>query len=123
MHSETMIQIGAAVAGLAVVSGAFGAHGLAETLVGRSGEHWDLATRYQMYHAGALLVAGLLAARGYRTSIAAWCFLAGTVIFSGTLYGLAIAGPRWLGAITPIGGSLLIVGWAALALARPPRSP
>jgi len=118
MHSDTMIRAGAVIAGLAVLAGAFGAHALAETLSGKSAQHWDLASRYQIYHAGALLFAGLLATRGYRTQLAGWCFLSGTLIFAGTLYGLALAGPRWLGAITPVGGSLLIVGWASLALAR-----
>lgn len=122
MHSETMIRAGSVLAGLAVLAGAFGAHALAEVLVGKSAQHWDLASRYQMYHAGALLFAGLLANRGYRTRLAGWCFLSGTLIFAGTLYGLALSGPRWLGAITPIGGSLLIVGWASLALARRPSS-
>ena len=76
-----------------------------------------------MYHAGALMLTDLMACQGYRTKAAAWCFLLGTVIFSGSLYGLALAGPRWLGAITPIGGSLLAAGWTILALTRRPLSP
>ncbi len=123
MHNETILRAGAVIGGLAVIFGAFGAHALENILTGKAAEHWDLATQYQMYHAGALVLAGLMAYHGYRTKAAAWCFLLGTVLFSGTLYALALAGPRWLGAITPIGGSLLVAGWAILALTRRPLSP
>jgi uncharacterized membrane protein YgdD (TMEM256/DUF423 family) len=86
-------------------------------------ENFETAARYQMYHALALLVVGLVAGRLGETSartaadVAGWAFLVGTILFSGTLYGIGLGGPRWLGAITPFGGVALIVGWMALAFA------
>ena len=116
---------GAVSGGLAVAAGAFGAHALRARLEPRSLEIFEVAARYQMYHALALLAVGWLASRqpGPFPLAAGWLFLAGTAIFSGTLYALSLGGPRWLGAVTPIGGVALILGWAALAvsawLARP----
>jgi uncharacterized membrane protein YgdD (TMEM256/DUF423 family) len=78
-----------------------------------------------MFHGLALLVCGLLGARpGYRKpTVSTFGFCGGTVVFSGTLYAMALGAPRWLGAITPIGGTLLLVGWvAALWLVKPRRS-
>ena len=72
-----------------------------------------------MYHALALVLCGLLAQRGRGTRIAASCFLAGTILFAGALYILGLGGPRWFGAIAPIGGTLMIAGWIALAFTRP----
>jgi uncharacterized membrane protein YgdD (TMEM256/DUF423 family) len=70
-----------------------------------------------MYHALALLAVGVVLARfpGWAVQVAGWLFLAGTLIFSGTLYLLVLTGTRWLGAITPIGGTALLLGWLALA--------
>lgn len=110
---------GALSGGIAVAAGAFGAHALRARLGADLLAVFETAARYQMYHALALLaVAGALtrypAAAALRTS--GWLFLAGTVVFSGSLYLLALTGTRWLGAITPIGGLCFIVGWLALAL-------
>jgi len=100
-----------------VALGAFGAHGLQATLA----EHgtmqaWESAARYQLVHAVALLgVAAWLRAGGgvgtVRLLWAARCWSAGIVLFSGSLYGLAAGGPRWLGPITPLGGVALMAGW------------
>ena len=83
----------------------------------RSLELWRTAVLYQGLHAPALGLVGLLAALGVRSQLAGWAFAIGTLIFSGTVYALALGAPRWLGAVTPIGGVALIVGWVALALA------
>ena len=120
MSGATWIRIGAALGGLAVAAGAFGAHGLKDRLDARSLEIFETAAKYQMYHALALLAVGLLALLGRggaALTVAGWSFLVGTLIFSGTLYGLSTSGIKWLGAITPIGGLALIAGWVALAIA------
>lgn len=105
--------VGALLGGLAVIAGAFGAHALRERLDAEQLEWWATAAQYQLVHALALLaVAALLPSRGGGAS---WCFLLGTCVFSGTLYAMALGAPRWFGAITPIGGTLLIVGWLLLA--------
>ena len=119
MSGTTWIRIGAVLGGLAVAAGAFGAHGLKEKIDSRSLEVFETAARYQMYHALAILAVGLLATLGRPVAslnLAGWSFLVGTLIFSGTLYGLSTSGLKWLGAITPIGGVALIVGWFALAI-------
>ena len=93
---------------LAVVAGAFGAHG-AE---GRAAELLKTGAQYQLVHAVAALVALQLGARG-----PAWCFVAGAALFAGSLYALADNGPKWLGPFTPLGGALMIGGWLWLAWA------
>ena len=93
-------------------------HGLEGKLDSKGLEVFETAARYQMYHAPAILAVGLLmlTGRGGGTlNIAGWSFTIGVLIFSGTLYALALTGIRWLGAITPIGGLALIAGWFALA--------
>lgn len=119
MNAMTQLRAGAIVSGLAVALGAFGAHALHETLLAR--DHvatWDTAVHYQLAHGLALLVCAVLSGREHRCNLAAWCFLLGSTIFSGTLYLLAAIGPRWLGAITPIGGVLLLIGWGSLAFSE-----
>ncbi len=100
---------------LAVATGAFGAHGLRNSLSERHLAIFETGARYHMYHALALLAVALLARRGAAVSVAGWCFTGGIVVFSGSLYLLAITGIGALGAITPIGGVALLVGWIALA--------
>ncbi|WP_423822762.1 DUF423 domain-containing protein [Salinisphaera sp. SPP-AMP-43] len=103
--------------GLAVCLGAFGAHALSAHLSEKMQAVWHTAEQYQFYHALALLVVGLLMRTGLAgaaMTTAAWCFIAGTLVFSGSLYLLAGSGIRMLGAITPVGGMLLIIGWIAL---------
>jgi uncharacterized membrane protein YgdD (TMEM256/DUF423 family) len=106
--------------GLAVVFGAFGSHALRGRLTPEQLAIFEIGVRYQMYHALALLGVAVLVVRMPGTSLplaAGWLFIIGVVIFSGSLYLLALTGTRAMGAITPIGGVLLIVGWALLSLA------
>jgi uncharacterized membrane protein YgdD (TMEM256/DUF423 family) len=109
---------GAISGGLAVVAGAFGAHALRARLEPGLLLVFETGARYQMYHALALFAAAWLAERGAPAQ-AAWAgrlFIVGTVLFSGSLYLLALTGVRTFGAITPLGGVAFIAGWAALAL-------
>ena len=115
------VRIGAVVGFLAVGMGAFGAHSLSDRLKALGTlANYETAAQYQMYHALALVAVGGLAIAG-RTgtavAVAGWGFLLGTLVFSGSLYILSLTGIRWLGAITPIGGVALLVGWLALAVA------
>lgn len=116
---------GAMLGAVGVAMGAFGAHGLRSRVEARQLEIWDTAARYQLWHALALVLVGLWIARGAAGSarVAGGAFLAGTLIFSGSLYLLVLTGRTWFGAITPIGGVLLIVGWVALAVAVWPARP
>ena len=112
-----MIRIGCLLALLAVAAGAFGAHGLKSTLTPSRLETFEIAVRYQMYHAFAVLI--VAAGIGHIGTarllvIAGWFFFAGVLLFSGSLYALALTGAGTLGIITPIGGLLFIVGWACL---------
>ena len=110
----------AAINGLfSVAAGAFGAHALRAKLGERHLEIFETAARYHMYHALALIAAAWLLSRGagWHAAAAAWFFLAGMVIFSGSLYTLAMTGIDRLGAITPIGGVPLMLGWFFLAWA------
>lgn len=108
---------GAIVAGLGVVLGAFGAHGLKTRVSAEMLAIFETGVRYQMYHALALLAVGLTAARhgGALIQASGWLFVAGVAIFSGSLYLMTFTGARWLGAVTPVGGLLMIAGWVALA--------
>jgi len=122
MSGMNWLRLGAILGGLAVAGGAFAAHGLEKRLDERGLDLFETAARYQMYHALALVAVGLLAGTGRpgRTLVVAgWSFFLGILLFSGSLYALALSGVRWLGAITPIGGVLFLVGWAALAAHRP----
>jgi len=112
--------LGSSSGGLAVVLGAFGAHALRARLSAELLQTFETGVRYHMYHALALFAVAYALTRWQSTgfSIAAgWLFVAGTVLFSGSLYLLAITGVRWLGAITPVGGLAWIVGWVCLVLA------
>jgi len=101
---------------LGVGAGAFAAHGLKATLDPDMLAIWETGARYQLIHAVALLgVASLGARAGGAGRLAGFAFCAGILIFSGSLYVLAVTGLRWLGAITPLGGLLLILGWLLLA--------
>jgi uncharacterized membrane protein YgdD (TMEM256/DUF423 family) len=113
------IAVGAVGGALAVVAGAFGAHALGEKLGPRELGLWETASRYLMYGSLALVLVGLFAGQGARRGIegAAWCLGLGTAVFSGTVFALALGGPRWLGAVTPVGGTLLIVGFLLFAWA------
>ena len=101
---------------LGVVAGAFGAHGLRDRVSPEMLEIFETAVRYQMYHAFGLLFTARAVSR-WPDAIppaAGWAFIAGTVLFSGSLYVLSLAGVRWLGAVTPLGGVAFIIGWLFL---------
>ena len=104
---------------IAVAAGAFGAHALRARLAPDLIAVFETGNRYQMYHALALFIVAIAATRwpGVPARVAGWLFIAGTLLFSGSLYALALTGTRWLGAITPFGGLCFLGGWAALAYA------
>ncbi len=112
-------SLGAVSGAIAVAAGAFGAHALKLRLTPDLLAIFDTASRYQMFHALALLAAGWAVSQWPSASAraAGWCFVAGTVVFSGSLYALSLSGVRALGAITPIGGVLFMAGWLLLAVA------
>lgn len=121
--ARASIVAGGLLGAAAVAAGAFGAHGLKAMLTASGqAENWETACRYALFHAVALVLTGLVAsaagaARSGRTlGGAAWCFAVGTLVFSGCLGVLALTGFRLLGAVVPVGGSLLIAGWLLLAL-------
>ena len=123
MHKDSSrfaLLVGALLAALGIALGAFAAHGLRAVLDQAALAWWQTAVQYQMWHAIGLIALG--AARLPRTLLPALLLATGTVIFASTLYAMALGGPRWLGAITPIGGSLMIAGWLVLAW-RVLRSP
>lgn len=110
---------GALLGGLGVAAGAFGAHALETRLASDRLELFELAARYQMIHALALLATAWAAQRWPSGLVQAggWLLLVGVLIFCGTIYALAFSAPRILGAVTPLGGLSLITGWLLLALA------
>ena len=110
---------GAAAAGIGVALGAFGAHGLKARVAPEMLAVFETGVRYHLIHALALLAVGWAVTRwnGPLPSLAGWCFLAGIVVFSGSLYAMTLTGARWLGAITPLGGLAFIAGWALLTVA------
>jgi uncharacterized membrane protein YgdD (TMEM256/DUF423 family) len=113
----TNIRIAAALCFLAVALGAFGAHSLKQTLeTHRMVDVWNKAVLYHFIHAVALLV---LALYGAANRGAWWLLFAGILIFSGSLYTMALTNLRWLGAITPIGGLSFLAGWTWLIIAPP----
>ena len=114
--AQLAVLIGAVYGFLGVAFGAFGAHALKARLAPDLLAMWKTAVEYQLYHALALVLVGLIATSRPSIAItnAGICMALGVLIFSGSLYLLALSGVRWLGAITPIGGLLLLVGWALL---------
>ena len=117
--TRVFFVLGAVSAGMAVLLGAFAAHGLRSRLTADLLAVFEVGVRYQMYHALALLAVAWACTRWPGTAMVAagWLFVAGTAVFSGTLYLLALTGERWLGAITPLGGIALVLGWLVLAWA------
>src|SRR5688572_7254961 len=119
MQKQSALLAGAIIGGLAVAIGAFGAHALKQFLVDAGREDtFQLAVRYQFYHALALLATGLTMTQssGKALRYSSLSFILGVIIFSGSLYGLCFTGVRMLGAITPLGGVFFILGWALLAI-------
>jgi uncharacterized membrane protein YgdD (TMEM256/DUF423 family) len=119
MAGRLWVILGSLSAFIGVAMGAFGAHGLAEHLEPRMLAVFNTGAQYQMYHALALVGLGIWAAKNpaTSTSLPGWAFVVGTVLFSGSLYALAISGIKILGAITPLGGVSFLIGWLALAWA------
>lgn len=116
--AKLFLLIGSILAGLSVAIGAFGAHGL-RTLLEQSNrtETFETAVKYQFYHALALMIVGIVIHHKHVSIFinSGWCMTFGTVIFSGSLYVLCLTGRTWLGAVTPIGGVVMIAGWILLA--------
>ncbi|MCW5801344.1 MAG: DUF423 domain-containing protein [Deltaproteobacteria bacterium] len=114
-----LVAAGAINGALAVAAGAFAAHGLRDRLETRALEIFETAARYHMYHALAMVLAGLLLARR-----AGWTFQLGIALFSGSLYALALTDVKVLGAVTPLGGLAFLVGWLWLAITvlKPPAA-
>jgi uncharacterized membrane protein YgdD (TMEM256/DUF423 family) len=139
--TRTFAVLGATSAALAVAAGAFGAHALRARLEPRMLDAFETGARYQMYHALALFAVAWLITRSVATGhalgtidgatgagmpfavAAGWLFVAGTVLFSGSLYAIALSGVRGLGAITPLGGMCFIAGWISLAIAAARTAP
>lgn len=115
---KALLVLGAINGALAVMLGAFGAHGLRNRVEESLLQTWATASDYHFYHALALLLTGVLIRQFGEVSTlvtAGWVLFAGMLVFSGSLYVLVLSGQRWLGAVTPLGGTALIVGWALLA--------
>ena len=120
------LMIAALLGAAAVLLGAFGAHALRDTLDERSLAIWHTAVEYQFWHVLATVAVALLAREGASTClrISAVAFVAGIVLFCGSLYALALGGPRLVGVVTPFGGVAFVIGWIALAVhALMHRSP
>ena len=116
---KTFLLLGAIAAFLAVILGAFGAHALRGRLSPDMMAVFQTGVQYHVYHALALILVSAIMGRmsGWLIQTAGWCFVAGIVLFSGSLYLLAVTGVAVLGAITPIGGLAFLIGWACLAFA------
>jgi uncharacterized membrane protein YgdD (TMEM256/DUF423 family) len=118
--AKLFILMGSIVMALSVAIGAFGAHGLEPRLSERMMKNYQTGVQYHMIHGIGLIIVGLVALKLTSSSIlngAGWSFLIGIILFSGSLYAMALTGVTKLGAITPIGGLAFIVGWVLLGLA------
>eukprot|EP01111_Echinosteliopsis_oligospora_P008950 TRINITY_DN2529_c0_g1_i1.p1 TRINITY_DN2529_c0_g1~~TRINITY_DN2529_c0_g1_i1.p1 ORF type:complete len:118 (-),score=28.79 TRINITY_DN2529_c0_g1_i1:21-374(-) len=111
------LRIGAITGALGVILGAFGAHGLKNSIKDEKMlKNWDTAAHYHLIHAVALTLTGFLPTTNNSLPKSGYCFMIGIAVFSGSLYAMVLSGKRWLGAITPIGGLAMIAGWLLLAL-------
>ncbi|HKQ34933.1 MAG TPA: DUF423 domain-containing protein [Nitrospiraceae bacterium] len=115
--SQRFLMLGAILAGCGVAAGAFGAHSLKEILDAPMLQVFETATRYLMYHAFGLCIVSWAIDRHPEQGLekSGWFFILGIVLFSGSLYVVSLAGIRWVGAITPIGGLAFLIGWILLA--------
>lgn len=124
MKQKNILLAGIVMAGLAVILGAFGAHGLKKIVTPEQLDVFKTGVQYQFYHAIGMIIVGLIAQHLEHILIkrAAWMFFAGIIVFSGSLYimtlfyALNTEGVRWIGAITPVGGVLFITGWVMLGV-------
>jgi uncharacterized membrane protein YgdD (TMEM256/DUF423 family) len=124
MSARVAILVGSVAMFVAVALGAFGAHALKTRLTPDMTVVWQTAVQYHAWHALAVLVVGVLLLQwpGQRAvEVAGWLFVAGIVLFSGSLYAMALTGVRGLGAVTPFGGVAYLAGWAALVWAAATR--
>jgi uncharacterized membrane protein YgdD (TMEM256/DUF423 family) len=111
--TRPLLAAGAVLAGLAVALGAFGAHALKGTLSAEALGWWQTGVQYQMWHGLALIALG--ATGDSRLKLPAILLAAGAMLFSASLYAMALGAPHWLGAVTPLGGLMMIAGWALAA--------
>ena len=118
-RGRPLALIGAVYGLVGVVFGAFGAHGLRNVLDANGLRAWETAVDYQLLHAVVLLVIGFVLRSGDTAALrsAGYAIALGVLLFSGSIYVLAFDGPRWLGPVTPVGGTFLIAGWASLVYA------
>lgn len=119
-EAKLFVVIAAAFGALAVALGAFGAHGLKHTLSEAQLGVWQTAVQYQFYHALALLLVAVLLSFGLPLAwlkVSGWLLVTGVVLFSGSLYVLALGGPKFLGPVTPLGGIAFIIAWVTLFVA------
>ncbi len=116
MSEKKFLLIGSALGFLGVALGAFGAHGLQAKVHPSILAIFETAARYQLFHAIVIVVISFIPVRSQKEDTAGWFFTAGVIIFSGSLYLLVLTGQKFFGAVTPIGGLLLLAGWASLFL-------
>ena len=109
------VSIGAVWGFVGVALGAFGAHALRRVASPEQLTWWTTATHYHLTHALAVVAVGLVQVHRPAVGAAGWPLIAGSIVFSGTLYAMSLGGPRWLGAVTPIGGLAMLAGWLLLA--------
>lgn len=111
------LTLGSLSAFIGVAADAFGAHGLKHRLSTEMLAVFEVAVRYQMYHAFALIAAAWVQSKwpSAIVTIGGWCFTVGTILFSGSLYLMSLSGLKWLGAITPLGGLVFLAGWICIA--------
>jgi len=123
MNSSKWIAAGALLVALGVGLGAFGAHALKDRLV-EAGQldNWKTAVDYHVWHGLASILYGIHTRHAKSTAFIGWAFCLGVPLFSGSIYGLCLGGPSWLGPITPLGGSLWIAAWIAFAVSAGRRS-
>ncbi|QUY40965.1 DUF423 domain-containing protein [Acaryochloris marina] len=121
------LMAGSIFGGLSVAAGAFASHALKAQLSEKSQQIFETGTKYQMYHALALILVSLLLSRAEGgeglLTLAGYAFIAGIVLFSGSLYGLSLSEIKWFGPITPLGGVAFLVGWGCIAIAAFKSSP
>jgi len=120
------IKLGSIFGGLSVIFGAFGAHSLKARLTEKSLATFEKGVEYQFMHSLALILVGIMVAQvadEHRKKVArsGWLFIVGIMLFSGSLYSLALGGPRWMGPVTPLGGLCFISGWFLLAFSLPKK--
>ena len=119
--TKIFLTIASIFGALSVAFGAFASHALQNKLTPKALAIWETGTKYQMYHALALILVALLLTRlnepAIALKIAGFAFIIGIALFSGSLYAISLSNIKWLGAITPLGGVAFLIGWGCLAIA------